>query len=237
MACNSGNQTLDPFQNILDSANKATDTLENQAKGIVPDIDLFDNLASSITEISPTATVNNALSKMTADALCAGTTNLAPINDLAEDCLNESLKGVKKYINDMLGNIEDGIDLIAEILALPENALMKQFQKLWKLCDSIGGLVNGIDTKIQCIALSEQAVEYQDQIDYLQDRVSTVTDDLKLADDGSFDPDILMADLDSDLKDNVNLFKERSDTVQTDITDGIASTVDLGATLNPKRKF
>lgn len=235
--CDSGNQTLDPLQTILDSTNNAIGTLENQARSIKPDVTLFDSIASSISVVSPVATFNNALTKLTAEALCASSTNLAPINDLEEACLNEALKGVKKYISNMLGNIEDGLDLVSEILALPENALMKQYQKLWKLCENIRGLVNGIDSKLQCVILADKTGEYTDQIEYSQDRVSSVIDDLKLGDDGGFDPDVLMDGLSSDLKTNMISYNTRANDLQTEILNDISSTVDLTASLNPKRKF
>lgn len=237
--CDSGNQTLDPYQTILDNASKITKTLENQAGGILPLVHTFRELGDAFPaeDISPTSAVNSALDKMTADALCAGKTDLAPINDLAEDCLNDALRGVRKYINDILGNMGDGIDLIADILALPENLLMKLFQKLWSLCDNISGLVDGLDGKIQCVSLSGQEDDYQDQIDILNGRINTVTDDLYLSDDGSFNPDKLMGGFQGELKDNIDLYEIRSNEVQADIEDNIKTTVDLTATVNPRRNF
>jgi hypothetical protein len=237
--CSSGNQTLDPHQSILDGISKATTTLENQSRSILPSVSSFRDLGNAFPadQISPSSTVNSALDKMTAEALCAGKTNLDPINQLAEDCLNEALKGVRKYLKDLLGNIESGIDLISEILALPESILMKAFQKIWKLCDNISGLVGSIDGKLQCVSLSEQASEYADQIQSIQDRVNSVTGDLKLSDDGKFDPDKLMEGFDSGLKSNINLYKTKSEAVQKDIKKNISNTVDLSATVVPKRFF
>jgi hypothetical protein len=237
--CDSGNQTLDPYQNILDSVDKATSTLELQSKEILPDVNIFTGLGDAFppSSISPSNVVNDALDQMTADALCAGATDLAPINNLAEDCLNLALSGVRKYLNDMLQNMEDGIDLIADVLALPESTLMKQFQKLWKLCDNITGLIGSLDKKIQCVSLSDQADKYAAQIDALNGRVTQVTGDLKLADDGSFDPDTLMSGFQSELKDNINSYKTRSDNLQKEIQDNVANTVDTATTTTPKRYY
>jgi hypothetical protein len=133
--------------------------------------------------------------------------------------------------------MEDGIDLIADVLALPESTLMKQFQKLWKLCDNITGLIGSLDKKIQCVSLSDQADKYAAQIDALNGRVTQVTGDLKLADDGSFDPDTLMSGFQSELKDNINSYKTRSDNLQKEIQDNVANTVDTATTTTPKRYY
>lgn len=237
--CTQANQTLDPFQIILDSSESKIDTLETQARDVQPFVDSFRTIGDAFPagSISPAPVVDSALAEMTAEALCASSTELAPINDLAEDCLNEGLRGVKRYLNEILGNIEDGIDLIADILALPESTLMKLLQKIWKLVDDMANLISGIDTKLQCVSLSDQAAEYQSQVDALNTRVDTVTGDLYLEDDGSFNAEKMSDGFDTDLQDNLLSYKTRSDNVQKEIVNDVTDTVDLTATVNPKRFF
>ena len=237
--CKDPNQTLDPMQTIIDQTESKVDTLETQATAILPDVESFRAIGDAFdpADISQSSVVNSALNEMTAEALCASSTNLSPINDLTEDCLNEAIRGVKRYINDMLQNMEDGIDLIDDILALPENTLMKLLQKIWKLCANMKDLIGGIDKKLTCVSLSEQAAEYQDQIDALNTRVDTVTDDLYLADDGSFDAEKLTDGFNTDLQDNVLAYKTRSDNLQEEIVSDIGNTVDLTASVNPRNYF
>lgn len=234
--CNSGNQTLDPYQSIIDSVNNNIKTLENQSNLIKPFVDLFSSTAID-TIPSPIGDVNSALSKFTADAICATSTDLEPINQLTSDCLNEASSAVRKYLNNIAGNIEDGIDLISDIVSLPEYTLMKLFQKIFGLTGNIKGLIGGIDSKIQCVSLSGSSSEYQSQIDDSTDRINSVLNDLKLSSDGSFDSDILLDGLDEDLKTNIKAYEERANSLETEIKTNISSTVDLAATVNPKRYF
>lgn len=239
MATCTGVDTLDPLQTILDQTSTKIFTLERQARGIKPFVDIFRTVGSAFPPalISPESTVNSALNEFTAEAICASSTDLAPINDLVEDCLGDALRGVKGYLSGILGKIEDGIDLIADILALPENVLMKQLQKIWKLCDDIAGLINSLDGKIQCVSTSSQGALYQSQIDDLNDRIDTVIDDLYLADDGSFDHERLMTGFHADLQTNIDSYKTRSENLQQEIQDEVSSTVDLTAMINPKNYF
>ena len=119
MSCNNGNQILDPFQSIVNALNKTTTSLENAANFIEPVIAVFDSIAASITIPTPTSTLNQALNQFTADAICASKTNLAPINQLTADCLYEATAAVKRYLKDILSNIEDGISLIHDLITLP----------------------------------------------------------------------------------------------------------------------
>lgn len=237
--CQDRNQSLDPLQTIMDESNSKVYTLENQAREILPFVSSFRSIGESfpIGSISSAYVVNNALNEMTAEAICASSTDLAPINDLVQDCLNDALAGVRKYINNILYNIEDGIDAIQDILNLPENGLFKLFQKIWGLCQDIKDLISGIDGKLECVSLSEQGSAYVDQIQDLEDRIGTVTDDLHLADDGGFDPDKLVEGFETDLQDNIQLFNTKSKDLQKEIVTDISNTVDLSATVNPKRFF
>ena len=130
MADCGSNRTLDPFQIILDNIDRTTTTLERQARDILPDVTDFRNEGEGFIEgdISPSETVDNAMTAFTKEAICASKTDLEPINQFIEDCLNDALRGVRQYLNEILGNVEDGIDLIEEILALPEKNLMQLLQ-------------------------------------------------------------------------------------------------------------
>ena len=238
-AAAAGNQTLDPLQSIIDASEKKVNTLETQARDILPFVNDFRSQGEAFdpNDISDSTAVNSALNQMTAEALCASSTDLEPINELVEDCLNEAAGAVKKYINDILGNLEDGIDLINDILALPESAMFKLLQRIWNLCDNIKDLVGGIDTKLQCVSLHSQGAAYIDQIQALEARVNTVTDDLHLADDGSFDVDTLVDGFEDGLKDNMNDYKKRADDLQGEIADEIQTAVDLPTSINPQRFF
>ena len=108
MTC--GDKTLDPFQIILDTAEKSINTLETQSRDILPFVTDFRTQGDALEEVSDSSTVDDALSDFTKEAICASSTELEPINNFIEDCLNDALRGVRQYINDMLGNVEEGID-------------------------------------------------------------------------------------------------------------------------------
>lgn len=231
--CNSGIDVLDPFQSIINAVNKGTKTLENQADIIKPLIDTFDSVAAAISIPSPSAILDDALSKFTAEAICASPTDLAPINDLVADCLTEALSAVRKYLREINFNIGNGVSLIDELLALPEYALFTYYQKIWGLADNIKDLIRALDNKVECISDSS----YQDQIDDITIRINDVIDDLRLGSDGSFDVDTFVAGLSSDLQDNMKAFDTRSKALQQEIQNGVSSTIDLAQSINPKRLF
>ena len=238
-SCDAGNNTLDPFQLILDAVDKTVGTLEKQSRTILPFVQDFRDQGSAFdpNDISDSTDVDNALKAFTKEAICASKTDLGPINDFVEDCLNDALRGVLRYLADVLGNIEDGIDLISEILALPESLLMKLLQKIWKLCRDINRLFGAIDGKLQCITSLDQSGQYTAQVDALQQRVSTVQDDLYLADDGSFDHERLMTGFEQDLFNNLDAYKKRSDALQSEIEADVGDVINLPSTVNPKGKF
>ncbi len=239
MADCGSNRTLDPFQIILDNIDRTTTTLERQARDILPDVTDFRNEGEGFIEgdISPSETVDNAMTAFTKEAICASKTDLEPINQFIEDCLNDALRGVRQYLNEILGNVEDGIDLIEEILALPEKNLMQLLQKIWKLCDNIANLVSGIDGKLQCIISLDQSGQYTDQVTTIQNRVDTVIDDLYLADDGSFDHERLTTGFNEDLRTNLDKYYNRSVDLQQEINDDVDETIQLASTVNPRSKF
>ena len=238
--CDAGaGNNLDPFQIILDALDKTVGTLEKQSRTILPFVASFreQGLAFLPENISPYSQIESALSAFTKEAICASKTDLEPINDFVEDCLNDALRGVLRYLRDILGNLEDAMDLIAEILALAEYLLMKLLQKLWKLGRDIYRLIGGIDGKIQCITSLDGTGKYAAQVDALEQRVDTVIDDLYLAEDGSFDHDRLMTGFNADLKTNLDAYKNRSDALQLEIQADVDEVVNFPATVNPKSKY
>jgi hypothetical protein len=223
---------------LLDKVDRGIGTLEKQAADILPFVTDFRDQGSAFdpNNLSPTNAVNAALSAFTKEAICASKTDLAPIDDFIEDCLNDILSMVRKYLNDLLKNIEDGIDLINDLLNLPENTLMKLLQKLWRLCNDIRNLIAGLDRKLQCVVTNDTLGVYTAQVTALQTRIDTVISDLYLADDGSFDVDNLMTGFVSGLQDNLKLFKTRSEELQQEITDDVNDIISV-TTTNPKTKY
>ena len=141
--CQAANNTLDPFQTLLDKTDRGINTLEKEYANIITYVDSFRNtgFAFDPAQISNKSDVMAALNEFTDDAICASKTNLAPIDRFTEDCLNDILQQVKKYLNRILENVEDGIDLINDIIALPESTLIKLFQKIWKLCNAMSCII------------------------------------------------------------------------------------------------
>lgn len=237
MTCNQ-NTSIDPLQNIIDSTTGQINTLEIQSNDIKGVVDSFRSQGTGfdVGSISPSNTVNIALESLNAEALCATSTDIAPINDLTEDCLNTAFAGIKKYANNILENIENGLDAISELITLPEGGLMKLLQKIERLTENIKDLISGIDKKLQCVSLSQQASEYASQIAALNSRVDQVTGDLYLDDDGSFNSDNLMTGFNANLKSNLDAYRSKAGTVQSEIEQTIASVTGT-TTKNPKRFY
>lgn len=234
--CSAGQPTLDPYQSILDASNTAISTLERQRNIIKPFIDAF-SVAAGITPATPSGLFNAAVNQYTAEAICAASTDLVPINDFVGDCFNEAARSVKKFLRDILSIIQQGINLIGSLLGLPENFLLNLFQKIWSLVENIKDLITGIDSKIQCVSLSDAYDGFKDQIGDLSDRVDGVITDLKLGDDGSFDSDVLLDGVNEDLKNNMKSYETRAQNLRQEILDNVTNTVDLTTTVNPKRFF
>ena len=240
MTCQAANNTLNPYQILLDKTDRNIGTLETQASSILVYVNSFrgQGLGFNDGNLSPISVVNSALNEFTKEAICASKTDLAPIDRFIEDCLNDILAAVKKYLNDILGNIEDGIDLISDLLALAESLLMKLLQKIWKLCRDIRNLIAGLDRKLQCVVTADTQGVYSSQVVALETRIDTVIDDLYLADDGSFDHERLMTGFSSGLTTNLNLYKARSDELQLEIQADVDDILgDDSNTTNPKTKY
>lgn len=231
--CDAGNNTLDPYQSLIDGINKTVTTLESQADFIIPLVDAFDLVVASITEPTLPSAMTLALNKFTADAICAASTDLQPINDFVADCLTEAMSAVKRYLRNIYSNIDDGIDLITDLVTLPEYGLFKYYQKINGLADNIKDLITAIDNRIECI--SDES--YDDQIDAITTRVNDVIDYLRLESDGSFDADTFLADLSGDLQTNMKAYATKAANLKTEIEANISSTVDLTASVLPKRFY
>ena len=230
---------LDPFEIILGTLDKNVTGLERQSRLIKPEVDSFrtDGLGFNPGDISPSNTVNSALAEYTPEAISAGPTDITPINSFIDDCLAEAVAGFRRYANNILNTMEDGIDLIDAILALAENLLMKQLQKIWKLVNSIQSLISASDLQITCITSKDDLGEYTAQVQNIQDRMDQVIDDLFLADDGSFDEDRLVTGFNVDLGNNLKAYKARSDELQNEIQVNIEDTANIPTTINPRNRF
>ena len=235
MACNNGNQVLDPYQNIINGLNVSAKALENAADFIQPTIDLFDAASDAIlTPTLPTA-LNHALNQFTADAICASKTDLEPINQLTADCLYEATAAVKRYMKDILNNIGDGILLVNDLITLPEGILFTYFQQIWGLTTDIKDLVTAIDWRIECVAL--KTPDYNDQILGITTRVNDVIDQLRLDTDGSFSAPVFCKNMTAPLKANMEAYETRANDLMKEINTNITETIDLSVNVNPKRYF
>lgn len=236
MSCNQGNNTLDPYQSIIDGINKGVATLEKQAAIIQPIIDEFDAAADAITTPTLPSALNVALNNLTADAICASTTDLEPLNDLTSDCLLEATAAIKRYSKNIFENLEEGTKLIVDIITLPEGGLFTLFQKTRGLATDVKDLVTALNNKIQCVSLSDSAVVYQEQIDDINSKMDDVIDNLRLSEDGSFDPDVFLSNLSTDLQDNVKAYGEKATQVKEEIEQSISNTIG-SVTTNPRNFF
>lgn len=242
--CNANLQnTLDIYQSIIDGINKSVTTLENQADIIKPWIDLFDTTADSITSPLANNLFLTELNKLTAETICATSTDLELINDFTADCLNEGAAAIKRYLRNILSNIEDATGILLDALTQPERLLLTYYQRIRVLADSIKDLITGLNNKIECITSAPNAGDYSDQIDDINDDIQDVIDDLRLLDDGSFDIDEFLdgwsgtnPNID-DVKDNVKSYSSHADDLEQEINDNVSNTVDLSATVNPPNRF
>jgi hypothetical protein len=187
--------------------------------------------------ISATAVIYAELADFTADTICAGVEDMDTLERLAADCLSDAIRGIRQYLNDILQNIEDGIDLIASLLNLPEYSLMKLFSRLYKLLADIAALVTSTDGKIQCVSLADTEGGFTSRVQSYQDRVNSVLDDLYLDNSGNFDSDKLLQDADPNLKTNLQSFETRSKALKTDIEKNISNAISGISNVNPFRKF
>lgn len=239
MATCTGKNTLDPFQAILDAANITMGGLERQARQILPFVDEFRALGLGFDDgnLSPAAQIDAALAAFTKEAICASETDLAPINQFVEDCLNDALRAVRRYLADLLANLGDGMSLIDELVALFEFALMFLLQKIWDLIQSIRRLISAIDGKLTCVTSLDDVGRYTGQVEAINDRVDTVTDDLFLDPDGSFNHQRMTFGFSSGLRTNIDKYYDRSVALQSEIQKAVNDTLELGDTVNPKNKF
>lgn len=241
MACNgSSNKSLNPLDNILNQTEGKVSALESQSNLIKPTIEQFRNelLGFDPNNVSSPAAISSALSDFTADAICAGYDDMNGLEKLAAQCLSDAVRGLRQYLDDLLQNLEDGIDLIASLLNLPEYSLMKLFQRLYKLLADIAALVGSTDSKLTCITANDTEGEFTSRVQAYETRINTVLDDLYLDDDGNFDSDKLLADADPNLKTNLKSFESRSNTLKSEIEGNINRKITvLNTNVNPITYF
>ena len=84
---------------------------------------------------------------------------------------------------------------------------------------------------------ADQEGKYTAEVEALESRIDTVTGDLYLDDDGSFNHEKLIAGFDNGLQGNLDRYKARSDDLQLEIEEDIETTVNIPTTVNPKRKY
>jgi hypothetical protein len=227
---------IDPFQTILDGLDKKVGVLERQSNSIKPEVDSFRNDALGFDpgDINSSATVNAAMAAWTPESIGAGVTDIAPINDFVEDCLADALAGISRYLKNILGNVEEGVDAVTD---LAEKPLWQALQRIWTLVADINRLISALDIKISCVTNNDDLGDYTGQIEAIQDRIDTVIGDLYLADDGSFDVDTITTGINSQLADNMKAFTDRSTQLQEEIRTNVETTVNLPTTLNPRNRF
>ena len=232
--------TLDPYENILDNVNKTVSGLESKAVAVLPDITTYtvNGIAFEDGDISPRNVVDDALLSYTPDAIKAGVTDVALINDLVEDCYNEGLAGIRKYADGILRNIENGISFIDDILNLPENLLMRQQARIRRLTGDVRSLVSAMDLKLQCVTESPLAPSYITKVTQISDRIEDALDLMKLDPvTGAFDTNILTGDFNPDLGLNLGDFNIKTDLLQLEIANNILTGFNKQSTVNPKKRF
>lgn len=227
---------LNPFETLLDGLDKKVGVLERQSDSIKPEVDSFRNdaLGFDPNDINSAATVNAAMAAWTPESIGAGTTDIEPINEFIDDCLADALAGINRYLKNILGNIEDGVDQVQD---LAEKPLWQLLQKIKTLVADINRLISALDIKITCITSNDDLGQYTTQVEAIQDRIDTVIDDLYLTEDGNFDVDTLTNGINANLADNMKTFNNRSEVLEQEIQDNVSTTVNLPTTLNPRNRF
>lgn len=238
MGCNgTSNKSLQSNDSILNKASSKVSDLEKQAASIRPTLNGFRNELLGFTNISPTSVIDSALADFTADSICAGYDDMSGLEKLKAECLSDALNGIRGYLDDILQNLEDGMDLISSLLSLPEFNLMKVFQKLNRLMSLFGGLALSSDRKLTCIANNNPNPIQQSELQAMQDRVDAIVDEMPIGDDGKFSSDKLLQGCDPDLKVNMKSFETRSNALKGEIEANVTRKLSGLGNLNPKRYF
>ena len=238
MGCNgTSNKSLVPNDSMLNGASKKISDLEKQAALIRPTLQGFRDDLLGFTNVSPSNVVDSALSDFTANSICAGYDDMSGLEKLEAQCLSDALNGLRSYLDDLLQNLEDGMDLISSLLSLPEFNLMKIFQTLSRLMSRFGGLFSSLDVKITCIANNNPSSHVQSELQSIQDRSDAIFDEFPIDENGQFSSDKLLEGCDPDLKVNMKSFETRSNTLKKEIEANIAKKLNDIGNLNPKRYF
>jgi hypothetical protein len=126
-----------------------------------------------------------------------------------------------------------------DVLTIAERFLCKTLQDVISTFEkySLNRLLTSIDRNIECITSSANANQYADQIDNMLDRIGVVINDLPIANSGEFDFDKLTSTIDSGLKDNLEIYKNHSETILSNSRENMEKQLgDLGD-INPVNRF
>lgn len=206
--------------------------LKNIADDWIQDATGFDTGQLS----TPAEMTEDVLGNLTESALGCDEDQIPVVEDYIENCLYKVRREITRAIRNLTSEIAE---TTGDVLTVAERLLCKTLQDLIATFDkySLNRLLESIDRNIECITSSDEYYRYVDRIDDMNDRINTVLDELPVDSSGNFDFDKLTSTIDSGLKQNLEIYKNQSETVLKNSQANMQKKLaDLGD-LNPASRF
>lgn len=209
------------------------DVLEEQAANFINDALDFE----ATTPITDAADVLlDVVDNVTTATLGCEVTDIPQVNDFIQDCKNKLRGEINKKVNNLLF---DTAGVAETSLALAERFLFASLADVLALFDrySLNRLLDAIQRNQTCITSSADAAKWAAEIDAQNDRIDQVIDDLPIDSSGNFDFDKLTEDLTPALKQNLNIFKTQSDSMNKAATENLQKQLEQIGDFNPASRF
>lgn len=185
---------------------------------------------------TPAEMVEDVLGNLTEAALGCDEDQIPIVEDYVENCIYKIRGEITRAVRNLTSSIAE---TTIDELTVAERFLCKTLQDLIATFDkySLNRLLTSIDRNIECITSSAEYEKYVDRIDDMNDRINTVLDDLPVDSSGNFDFNKLTGTIDSGLKQNLEIYKDQSETLYNNSKENMEKQLEALGDLNPANRF
>lgn len=224
--------TLRQLLSDVSALENARDVLKYKAEAFIEEATGFD-----LTQLSsPSEMTDDVVNNVTPETMGCDEGVIQAAEDFVANCAFAQLSALARKIKRLN---KDLIDIISDLLSIPEKLLCKALQDFFSLFEGYGtkDILNALDFRILCITSSKDAARFADDINDINDRINTVVDDLPMDDSGEFDIDQLTADLDTDLSSNLKTYQDQAQSTVAKSRKNLVAAKSSASELNPVNRF
>lgn len=219
---------LNPCEQLNNLLESKVSFLENAAAiAEIQVTDVVNNIEGYSDTVTSVEDVTNATNDATASVIGVDDAAVSDISTFSGSCLENILNGMDSIQDDILNTVNDAMDGIPSMFALPELPISQLLQALESLIDimNINGIIDEIDRILGCLSDAVDLPDCQTEIISAGARVDAVIDALKLTETGLFDFDTFTTGLATSASFIANLksIGEKTTDLSTEAVETISS--------------